>query len=63
MLTVVPPAGFEPTTFWFEARHSNPLSYGGVSTSIITDTFRKVMVRFLILRYGRAYAKLRGVYQ
>jgi hypothetical protein len=28
---LVPPAGFEPTTFWFEARHSNPLSYGGTS--------------------------------
>ena len=25
---MVRPAGFEPATFWFEARHSNPLSYG-----------------------------------
>ena len=22
------PEGFEPPTFWSEARHSNPLSYG-----------------------------------
>ena len=25
---VVHPVGFEPTTFWSEARRSNPLSYG-----------------------------------
>jgi dihydrofolate synthase/folylpolyglutamate synthase len=30
-MTMVRPAGFEPATFWFEARHSNPLSYGRVS--------------------------------
>ena len=28
---MVRPAGFEPATFWFEARHSNPLSYGRVN--------------------------------
>ena len=25
---MVRPAGFEPTTPWFEAKYSNPLSYG-----------------------------------
>lgn len=27
---LVPPAGFEPATTWFEAKYSDPLSYGGV---------------------------------
>jgi len=31
---VVHPAGFEPATFWFEARHSNPLSYGCITYMI-----------------------------
>jgi hypothetical protein len=29
----VPPDGIEPPTSWFVARHSNPLSYGGVVLS------------------------------
>lgn len=29
---MVHPAGFEPTTPWFEAKYSNPLSYGCSST-------------------------------
>jgi hypothetical protein len=31
---MVPPAGFKPTTPWFEARYSIQLSYGGSITSI-----------------------------
>lgn len=27
-LNLVRPAGFEPATPWFEAKYSNPLSYG-----------------------------------
>lgn len=27
-LVMVHPAGFEPATTWFEAKYSNPLSYG-----------------------------------
>ncbi len=30
-LELVRPAGFEPATPWFEAKYSNPLSYGRVS--------------------------------
>lgn len=29
MIFMVPPAGFKPTTPWFEARYSIQLSYGG----------------------------------
>ena len=34
---MVRPAGFEPATFWFEARHSNPLSYGRIPYTILTE--------------------------
>lgn len=27
-ISLVHPVGFEPTTTWFEAKYSNPLSYG-----------------------------------
>lgn len=45
---MVRPAGFEPATLWFEARYSNPLSYGRVQTNYIRETDypkRKVMVQ------------------
>ena len=32
---MVRPAGFEPATTWFEAKYSNPLSYGRVSEKSI----------------------------
>jgi hypothetical protein len=28
IIHLVRPAGFEPATPWFEAKYSNPLSYG-----------------------------------
>lgn len=34
---MVSPARFELATFWFEAKHSNPLSYGDVVHASITD--------------------------
>lgn len=35
---MVHPAGFEPATPWFEAKYSNPLSYGcAITPSILTD--------------------------
>jgi len=34
---MVRPAGFEPTTPWFEAKYSNPLSYGRVTEN--TEVF------------------------
>ncbi len=34
---VVRPAGFEPATPWFEAKYSNPLSYGRISSIRLTD--------------------------
>ena len=38
---MVRPAGFEPTTPWFEAKYSNPLSYGRAhydqNRGILTD--------------------------
>lgn len=35
---MVPAAGFEPATPWFEAKYSNPLSYAGVIAKlIVTD--------------------------
>ena len=37
------PAGFEPTTPWFEAKYSNPLSYGRISRVIITDGGQNVV--------------------
>src|SRR4051812_41410959 len=34
---MVRPAGFEPATSWFEAKHSNPLSYGRMPYTILTE--------------------------
>ena len=34
---VVPAAGFGPTTPWFEAKYSNPLSYAGKYRIIVSD--------------------------
>ena len=34
LLFLVHPVGFEPTTTWFEAKYSNPLSYGCVMVPV-----------------------------
>jgi hypothetical protein len=36
-LCLVRPAGFEPATPWFEAKYSDPLSYGRIRMDYIRD--------------------------
>ena len=42
---MVRPAGFEPTTPWFEAKYSNPLSYG--------RTGNETKLRFFLIAPGK----------
>ena len=51
---MVPPAGFEPTTPWFEAKYSNPLSYGGSSSQPTRQSRFAYTAKASILRYGTA---------
>ena len=37
-MKMVPPAGFKPTTSWFEARHSIQLSYGGGMSIVLLES-------------------------
>src|SRR4051812_44357844 len=58
MIQLVRPEGFEPPTFWSEARRSNPLSYGRlVAYTILTDMNGVTTSRISSLEQANAYFK------
>ena len=52
---MVRPAGFEPATTWFEAKYSNPLSYGREQNRlIVAESSTKLYAKVLFYPWTHA---------